>query len=190
MGIMFLLSCLLHTTQPSPSTSTPISLRIPHSPINLPQIHPIHLSLRNLTHDPRRPSRHDTKARNHHIRRHNTAIQDPHVVLDDRKLADYHIRPDIDVRPDERRFDDGGGAHEDVVGDFEGVVGELPARAYICQMNLGLEKGVLGRGELPFVQLPRRPQLTTAAEEAVPADCHCNSVPLFLARVASWVCPQ
>jgi hypothetical protein len=124
-----------HCHQPSPQEPShyfipsreALPLRISHPPINLPQIHTIHLPLRNLPNHPRRASRHNTKTRNHHIGRHNTAIQDPYIVLDDRKLADHDACPDVDVRADERCFDDGGGAHEDVVCDFEGVVGELSA---------------------------------------------------------------
>jgi hypothetical protein len=121
------------TKLPSPSP-----LRIPHPPIDLPQIHPIHLALRNLAHHSRRASRHNTKTRNHHIWRHDTAIQDPHIVLNDRELADHDVGPDIDVRADERGFDDGGGSDEDVVGDFEGVVGELPAYRLSTQLILPL----------------------------------------------------
>jgi hypothetical protein len=42
------------------------------------------------------------------------------------------------VRADERGFDDGGGSDEDVVGDFEGVVGELPAYRLSTQLILPL----------------------------------------------------
>ena len=100
-------------------------LSITNTPINLPQIHTIQLPLRNLPHHPRRPPRHNTKTRNHHIRRHHTTIQYPHIILDDRELANYDIGSDIDVRADERGFDDGGRANEDVVCNFERVVGEL-----------------------------------------------------------------
>jgi hypothetical protein len=43
---------------------------------------------------------------------------------------------------------------------------------------------------IPFVQLPRRPQLTPAAEEAIPSDGNGNGIPLLLAWIARWVCPQ
>lgn len=109
---------------PNPVSSLP-PLSITNPPINLPQIHTIQPPLRNLPHHPRRPPRHNTKTRNHHIRRHHTPIQYPHIILDDRELANYDIGSDIDVRADERGFDDGGRAYEDVVCDFEGVVGEL-----------------------------------------------------------------
>jgi len=124
-----LLGCPL-PAPPINSHSTPSTpSRVPNTPINLPQIHAIHLPLRNLTHNPRRPARHNTKTRNHHIRRHDRPIQNSNIVFDNRELADDHVGPDVDVRTDERGFDDGGGAYEDVVGDFEGVVGELSVRA-------------------------------------------------------------
>jgi hypothetical protein len=125
----FIEANLLKSCQTPLPTST-----IPHRPINLPQIHTIHLALSNLTHNPRRPPRHHTKTWNHHIRRHDTTIQDAHIVLDDRELANHDVGPDVDVRADERCFDDGGGADEDVVGDFEGVVGEL-SLSLTCQLD-------------------------------------------------------
>ena len=113
-----------HSPSPHPCPLLP-PLSVANPPINLPQIHTIQLPLRNLPHHPCRPPRHNTKTRDHHIRRHHTAIQYPHIILDDRELANYDIGSDIDVRADERGFDDGGRANEDVVCDFERVVGKL-----------------------------------------------------------------
>ena len=118
--------CSTQTHSPSPHPYPPLPpLSVANPPINLPQIHTIQLPLRNLPHHPRRPPRYNTKTRNYHIRRHHTPIQYPHIILDDRELANYDIGSDIDVRADERGFDDGGRANEDMVCDFERVVGEL-----------------------------------------------------------------
>jgi hypothetical protein len=123
-------------------------LSVANPPINLPQIHTIQLPLRNLPHHPRRPPRHNTKTRNHHVRRHHTPIQYPHIILNDRELSNHDIRSDIDVRADERGFDDGGRANEDVVCDFERIVGELasstsvstPPFTFVSVLN-----GIVGR---------------------------------------------
>jgi len=98
--------------------------RVPNPPINLPQIKPLHLSLPNLSNDSRWPPPHHRKAWNHHIRRHNRTVQNPHIVFYNREFAHHDIGAYMDVRSEKRCFDDRARADEDMVGDLEGVVGE------------------------------------------------------------------
>ena len=43
---------------------------------------------------------------------------------------------------------------------------------------------------VPLIKLPRWPQLTSSAEEAVPPDSDRDRIPVLLARIAGWECAQ
>jgi hypothetical protein len=103
----------------------PKRLIISHTPINLPQIHPINLSLRNFAHNLRRPTRYNWETWYDHIGWHNAAIKYSHIVLDDCEFANYAVGTDGNMIAYQGSLDDGPRADEDVIRDFKRVVGKL-----------------------------------------------------------------
>jgi hypothetical protein len=88
-----------------------------------------------------------------------------------------------------------------VVGDFEGVVGELSIRWTIISTIIPLtlippslasmteiQEEMLDRDNVPLIQLPRRPQLTPPTKKAIPSNSHRNLIAaLLLAWIGDWV---
>lgn len=97
---------------------------IPHRLVQIPQLECLDASLGDLANDPRRLTSDDAEAGNDHIRRHNRAVENFDVILDDGKLANDDLTANVDVVADLSSLDNGAGADKDVVAETEGHEGE------------------------------------------------------------------
>jgi len=131
-------------------------------------------ALGDLADDARGSAGHDAEAGYDHVRRHDGAVEDARVVLDDGHLSDDDALPDVHVAADAGGLDDGGLTDVDVVADSEGEVGEGAVGERVsydwtetCE-SLGVVDNV------PLVHAARRPETAASVEEAVASDGDCR----------------
>lgn len=104
----------------------PANVSIDDGPVYLPPLKSLFSSLGHFPNHPPWSSRHNRKTRYHHPRRHDGPIQDPHAVLDERKLANHAVLPDMHLIPHYRRLHDRIRSDEDVVRELQRVVAKDP----------------------------------------------------------------
>lgn len=110
---------------PSTSRSDRRRLRIiPDGLVELPQLELIEIALGNLADNAGGLACNDGEAGNHHVRGHNGAVEDAHIVFDNGELVDDGIMTNVNVGADGGSLDDGALADKDVVADSQGHVGK------------------------------------------------------------------
>lgn len=133
---------------------------VPNSFVKIAKLELVVASLGHLADDTSRLACDNAEARNDHVCGDDRAVKDADVVLDDGKLANHHLRADVNVAPDGGRLDNGTGADVHVVAHSKWHICKRPTT---CQR----EKSGIGCKRLPLVEPAWGSETASSAEEAV-----------------------
>jgi len=142
--------------------------------VQLSELKRLVTSFRDLADDARWLSRDNGEARHHHVWRHDGAVENPNVILDDGKLTHHHPRANMYVAPNRGGLNNGAETDKNVVADSERHVskctvhgeGYSSQRQKVWQIYRSRESVC----QSPFVVSAGRPQTGTSAEKAIPTD--------------------